>query len=281
MPTEAMANADQIALWNGPGGSAWTDTRDVLDRMFAPFEDLLCDPLPAAPSPAALDVGCGTGAVTLALARRLPGDGWVAGIDVSAPMIEVARARAEKAGLPVDFVLADAQTHHFPSESVDLIISRFGVMFFDDPVAAFANLRQAAKPEGRLRFAAWRSLAENAFMTAAERAVAPHLPNLPARDPNAPGQFAFADPDRIHGILSESGWTGIEIRPVDVVCSFAERDLAHYFTRLGPVGLVLREADAATRARVIETIRAAFDPFVAGDEVRTTAACWLVEATAR
>jgi hypothetical protein len=131
-----------------------------------------------------------------------------------------------------------------------------------------------------LWFVAWRSAAENPFMTTAERAAAPLLPNLPARRPDAPGQFAFANGDRVSAILEESGWAGIDIRPIDVDCSLPEKELVGYLTRLGPVGLILQEADTRTRAHVIETVRVAFDPFVQGADVRFTAACWMVDARA-
>jgi hypothetical protein len=117
-------------------------------------------------------------------------------------------------------------------------------------------------------------------MTTAERATAPLLPNLPARRPGAPGQFAFADRHRVSAILEESGWTGVDIQPIDVDCTLPEKDVPGYLTRLGPVGLVLQEADEETRMQVIDTVRAAFDPFVHGTQVRFTAACWSVSARA-
>jgi hypothetical protein len=117
-------------------------------------------------------------------------------------------------------------------------------------------------------------------MTTAERAAAPFVPNLPARRPDEPGQFAFADPKRIHAILTESGWSGIDIQPIDVTCVLPERELVRYFTRFGPLGLVLHEADERTRAQIVETVRAAFDTYVRGTEVRYTAACWMVDARA-
>jgi hypothetical protein len=159
-----------------------------------------------------------------------------------------------------------------------MIVSRFGVMFFDDPVRAFENLRRVAREKAELRFLAWRSAAENAFMTTAERAAAPLLPNLPARRPDAPGQFAFADPRRISHILDESGWSHMDIRSIDVPCTLPEEELVRYFTTLGPIGLILHEADAATRQHVVEALRAAFEPFVRGSEVHFTAACWMVSA---
>jgi SAM-dependent methyltransferase len=164
--------------------------------------------------------------------------------------------------------------------SFDMIISRLGVMFFDDSVEAFANLHRAARHDADLRFIAWRSGEENAFMTTAERAAAPQLPNVLPRRPDAPGQFAFADQHRVHAILQASGWADIHIRPIDVACAFPEAALVGYLTRLGPLGRILHEADDRTRAQVIETVRAAFDPFVHGADVRFTAACWLVSARA-
>ena len=160
-----------------------------------------------------------------------------------------------------------------------MIVSRFGVMFFSDPVAAFANLRRAARPGGEMRLLAWRGMDDNPFMTAAERAAAPLLPDLPVRKPDAPGQFAFADRDRVGRILEESGWTDIDIQPVDVPCTMPAAELEFYFTRLGPVGLALASADDALRAKVVDTVRPAFAPFVHGPLVRFTAACWSISAT--
>jgi SAM-dependent methyltransferase len=202
------------------------------------------------------------------------------GVDISDAMIAAARARSERDGTSVGFIRGNAQDYPFQTSSFDMIISRFGVMFFDDPVRAFANLRRAARDGGTLRFVAWRSVAENPFMTTAERAAAPLLPNLPARTPDAPGQFALAREERIHSILKESGWADIEIEPIDVDCRLPEKELIGYLTRLGPVGLILQEADDRTRGRVIETVRAAFDPFVHGSEVRFSAACWMISGRA-
>ncbi|MFI7415068.1 class I SAM-dependent methyltransferase [Streptomyces sp. NPDC049627] len=271
---------EQAARWNALAGHAWVEMQPVLDGMFQPFEDLLVEAVTPAPGSRVLDVGCGTGGTTLAVARRLGAVGHCVGVDISEPMITVARARAEREGTPATFLHADAQDHAFEPAAFDAVISRFGVMFFHDPVRAFANLRRAVKDNARLRFIAWRSAEENPFMTTAERAAAPLLPDLPARRADGPGQFAFADSGTVRHVLEKSGWTGIDIRPVDVECTLPESELVRYFTRLGPLGQVLPETDERTRARVVETVRAAFDTFVQGAEVRYTAACWLVDARA-
>lgn len=272
---------EQATLWNGRAGRAWVETQGLLDQMFKPLEDLLVAAVCASSGGRVLDVGCGTGSTTLAVARRLGVNGHCTGIDISRPMIAAARARAEREGAPASFIQADAQIHALEPASFDVIISRLGVMFFDDSGRAFANLRRSSRDDARLQFIAWRGAAENPFMTTAERAAAPLLPNLPARRPDAPGQFAFADRDRVYSILDASGWAEIDIRAIDVACSLPEQELVRYLTRLGPVGLILHEADDQTRALVIETIRAAFDSYVHAGEVRFTAACWMVGAQCR
>ncbi|MBB1604771.1 class I SAM-dependent methyltransferase [Variovorax sp. UMC13] len=267
----------QAALWNGRAGRAWVEGQAMLDRMFAPFEAMLVDAAAAVAAQAVLDVGCGTGATTHAIARRLGPSAHCTGVDISQPMVAAARLRAGP-GARTDFLCGDAQTQAFAPARFDLLVSRFGVMFFDDPVAAFMNLRRAARPGAELRLIAWRSAEQNPFMTTAERAAAPLLPALPPRQPDAPGQFAFAERDRVEAILRGSGWGGIAIEPIDVGCSLPEADLVRYFTGLGPLGLVLEDADEATRTRLVDTVRQAFDPFVRGDEVRYDAACWWITA---
>ncbi|MDC0766916.1 class I SAM-dependent methyltransferase [Streptomyces sp. HD] len=271
---------EQATRWNGRAGHAWVDAQAVLDQTLKPYEGPLVEAAAAESGGRVLDVGCGTGGTTLAVARRLGPAGHCVGVDISEPMIAAARARAERAGTPASFIRADAAEHPFEPAAFDAVISRFGVMFFDDPVRAFTNLRRAARDGAGLRFIAWRGPAENPFMTTAERAAAPLLPSLPARRSDGPGQFAFADSEKVHRILEESGWSGIDIRPIDVECTLPERELVGYFTRLGPLGQVLPDTDEQARARIVETVRAAFDPFVHGTEVRFTGACWLVDARA-
>jgi SAM-dependent methyltransferase len=200
------------------------------------------------------------------------------GVDISEPLIAAARARARRDNTPATFICANAQTYPLEPATFDLIVSRFGIMFFDDPVAAFANLRHAVRDGGELQVIAWRSAASNPFMTTAEGAAAPLLSNLPPRRPNVPGQFALADDRQMHAILDASGWRDVDIRALDVTCTMPAKQLAHHATRLGPVGLALQEADATTRVRVTDAVLAAFEPFVDGDEVRFTAACWMVAA---
>ncbi|KQX21721.1 MULTISPECIES: class I SAM-dependent methyltransferase [unclassified Sphingomonas] len=268
--------AEQQALWNGVAGQAWVDEQALLDRLFAPFETLLVEAARETSGGRVLDVGCGTGATTLAVARALGSAGDCTGVDISAPMIALARDRAAREGIAARFVQADVEGHGFAPAGFDLVMSRFGVMFFGDPVRAFAGLRAAVRPGGGLAMLVWRGAADNPFMTAAERAAAPLLPPQPPRDPDAPGQFAFADPDRVRRILGAGGWSGIEIEPVDVDCALSDAELDTYSVRLGPLARVLPTLDEAERAPIVAAVRAGFDPYRTDGQVRFTAACWMI-----
>lgn len=274
-PAEGSNDA-QVQLWNGPAARAWVDARDILDQVLGPYDAHLLEV--ATTARRVLDVGCGTGGTTIGLARTV--DGECTGVDISEPMIAVARERAAREHVAAQFVLADAQSYPFEEASVDAIVSRFGVMFFADPVRAFANLRRTATADARLRFLAWRSPAENPFMTTAERAAAPLLPELPTRRPDEPGQFAFADPDRVARILGDAGWSDVSVQPLDQPCELTVDQLDRYLSQVGPVGMLLADADEDLRARVFATVRAAFEPFVDGTAVRFSAACWLVDGRA-
>jgi SAM-dependent methyltransferase len=279
----ARVAEEQAALWNGSSGEAWIAAQAVLDDLFRPVEALLADTAASLGATGVLDVGCGTGATTIALARRLGPSATCTGLDVSATMIDVARERAARETPRPRFVCADAQTHPFEPDTFDLLTSRFGVMFFGDPVAAFANLRRATAPGGALRAVVWRGPEDNPFMATAARAAADVLPEgaLPqGRPTGAPGQFSFADPDRVGTILDGGGWRDPDLEAVDLPCVMPASDLREYVTRLGPLSQALRGLDDADRARALEVVLPAFDQFTEGDVVHVDIGCWLVGATA-
>lgn len=280
MTKEMMTSFDQAALWNGCAGATWVAKQALLDDLFAPIADALADAVEAAGARHLLDIGCGTGATTLAVARRIGEGGTALGIDISAPMVARATERGAAEGLPVRFIEGDAQSKAFAPAAFDMAISRFGVMFFSDSVAAFANIRRAMTPGGLLHAIAWRGPRDNGFMTAAERAAQPLLPAMPARDPEAPGQFAFADKDRVLGLLWDAGWSDIDIEATDFACAFPASALADYVASMGPLGLFLAQVDGAERARIVDQVLPAFDRYIDGDAVRFTAACWSIRARA-
>src|SRR5215475_10545722 len=184
-------NADQIAYWNGAAGQRWTDRQAVQDVILAGVSQILIDRARPAPGERAIDVGCGCGATTIALAERVAPSGFVLGVDISEPMLSRARERAPRS-LPLTFVQADATVYPFDPQNFDLLVSRFGVMFFAEPAVSFSNLRRAMRPEGRVTFACWRDPRENPWMTISLQAVYQHVPKLPQLGPEDPSPFAFA-----------------------------------------------------------------------------------------
>src|SRR3974390_2918202 len=215
MPVGHDRNADQIAYWNGPGGEHWTERQPLQDILLAPISQILIDSAAANPGERIIDVGCGCGSTSIALAQAVAPSGFVLGIDISAPMLARARQLAPKT-LPVDFVLADATVHPFDPASFDVLVSRFGVMFFAEPALSFANLRRALRPSGRVAFACWREPRENPWMMAPLQAIYQHVPKLPPPGPEDPGPFAFASEARVHRILGDAGYKAIAMEPVDL-----------------------------------------------------------------
>lgn len=276
--TETEANAAQIEYWNATTGQTWADLQERLDTQLEPLGEEAMRALAPKPGERILDVGCGSGQTTLSLAKAVEPGGSVLGVDISRPMLDVARRRSE-GGRPT-FLEADAQTHSFEPKTFDAAFSRFGVMFFADPVAAFANIRAALKPGGRLTFVCWRRPDENPFMTLPMTAALTFLPPPPPTDPLAPGPFAFADPDRVRNILSQAGFEAIETTPHDRKIGSGDLEQTLAVTqRIGPLGSMLR-GYPEQRDRVIDAVREALRPHAGPDGVKLASASWIVTARA-
>ena len=212
MKTKDELAAEQAAYWKGAGGTMWLGAYDRIQRGIAGFTETALEATNAQPGERALDVGCGTGGTTADLAKAVGAKGHVLGADISEPLVEAARAR----GLGnATFEVADATTHAFEPASFDLAFSRFGVMFFGDPVAAFQNIRRALKPSGRLVFLCWRTAAENAWSAVPMRAAQRFLAPMARPGPEDPGQYSFGDRSRVERILTQAGFNGLSIEPVD------------------------------------------------------------------
>ena len=273
------ANEDQIRFWNEKAGQNWTLLQTQMDANMAAIGDAVLAFAQARPGMTVLDVGCGTGFTSLALARA---GAKVTGVDISRPMLALARERASKEGLSITFTEADASAHSFAA-AFDLIFSRFGVMFFDVPAAAFANMRTALKPGGRIAFVCWRTPPENPWALVPLLAAKPFLPEQPTPDPLAPGPFAFADAKRVEDILVQAGFSGIRIEKLDTAMSLGN-DLglaAAQTLQIGPLSRAVGDADEETRARIVQAVHDALAQFVKPDgEILLPAACWLVAAKA-
>jgi SAM-dependent methyltransferase len=227
-----------------------------------------------------IDIGCGCGTTSFEIARRVGASGHVTAIDISRPMLDVARGEAERNRVHnVTFLEADAQTHAFQTASYDALFSRFGVMFFIDPVAAFKNLLAALKPKsGRLAFACWRPLKENPWMAVPVKAAMQHLPPQERPDPLAPGPYAFADAERVKRILAEAGYVKIVAAPHDQKVAMGPLDDAvEQCTRVGPLSRLLLEYPDAV-APVMETLRKTLAEYASEGVVRMDSAVWIFTA---
>jgi SAM-dependent methyltransferase len=274
-------NADQLAYWNGPGGLGWVARQAHTDITLAPVLEALLELAAPRAGERVLDVGCGCGASTLALARAVGPAGRVAALDISGPMLAEGRARAGAAGIAnIDWRQADPATAAL--EGFDLLASSFGLMFFGDPVAAFAHMRGTAVPGARMAFVAWRPLAENPWMEVPMRAVSPHLPPRPKADPQAPGMFAFADPGRVSQLLAAAGWTAPRLDKLDLDLDIAAgrglEEAVAQSTAIGVVNSWLRGQPAEVVTAAIESLHQALAAHVEGASVRLPGAMWLVSS---
>ena len=265
-----------IEYWNASGASRWVAGRERIDRSLAAIADALIAFAAPRPGERVLDVGCGCGTNTLELARRTGAPAL--GLDISVPMLAAARARVP-AGVDVTFVEGDASVHPLEAR-FDLVCSRFGVMFFADPVAAFAHLRSALAPGGRLAFVCWRAFDANPWAAAPFEAARPLLPPQPEPDPHAPGPFAFADAARVRDLLARAGWRDIVTTPLDVTMWMGDSldDAVTEALTIGPLARAAVDATPEVRARIAERVRVAYAPFVTAAGVTPPAAAWLVGA---
>ena len=272
-------NAQQIEFWNGAVAERWVALQERLDLNMHAITDAA---IPfAAPSPGerVLDIGCGCGTTTLLLAFAVAPEGTASGVDISAPMLALARARAKAQNANVTFVEADATVHEF-QPVFDLVFSRFGVMFFADPVAAFANIRKGLAPGGRLAFVCWRSMKENAWATAPLMAAKDLLPPQEPVDPFAPGPFAFAEKDRLAAILRDAGWSSVRIESHDCRMNLGAtlEEASAFALDVGPLARAARELDDVTRTKIREAVTVALEPFRSPAGITPPATCWFVGA---
>lgn len=269
--------ADQAAFWNGPGGAAWLASHERIERGIAGFGESALAAAAPRPGERVLDIGCGTGGTTAALAAAVGSSGRVLGVDISEPLVAASRARHIA---NATFERADAATHPFEPGSFDLVFSRFGVMFFGDPVAAFTNLRRALKPSGRLVFVCWRTPQENPWGLVPFRAAAPFLPPVERPGPEEPGQYSFGDRARVERILKGAGFGAASFEPVDRPMRLGETiaETLDNLGKFGPLARLFAETSPAQVARAKEAIAAALQPHVTADGVQLTGACWLVRA---
>jgi ubiquinone/menaquinone biosynthesis C-methylase UbiE len=272
MTEQTVGNAQMQRYWNEVAGPRWVARQGVQEARNIEVADLLLAAARPAAGERVLDVGCGTGATALPFAAAVGPQGHVTGIDIAEPMLAVARGRVAEQGIAnLTLLLADAQVHELPQASFDLLTSRFGVMFFADPVAAFRNLIGALRPGGRLCMAVWAPIADNPHWKIpydiAVRRLGPPAPV----SPRAPGPLAFSERGYLRDILEQAGFADIAVEPrgFHVVGTTAESEAEHA-ALFGPAQRLMdeKEADEATRRAVVEETKGAYAGFVTKDGVR-------------
>jgi SAM-dependent methyltransferase len=271
------SNAQQIEYWNGPVGERWARLQERIDLHLADITGAaLCFAAPRV-GERILDVGCGCGTTTFLLALEAGNEGAATGIDVSAPMLNLARGRAMAQNAGIAFLEADASSYEF-QPIFDLVFSRFGIMFFADPVRAFANIRTGLAPCGRLAFVCWRSFPENVWASEPMAAAMHLLPQQEPIDPFAPGPFALADLEHLRGILERAGYGSVRIEPFDGVMNMGAtlEDAAAEVLNIGPLARAATELDEPRRAQIRSVVERAYAKYQSAGGVTPPAACWFV-----
>ena len=286
MTEKASDNAEQIEYWNGEGGQDWAERNQQMEKTLAPLAEEVIAAADPRPGEAVLDIGCGCADTSLSLLHRVGPAGRVLGVDISGPMLAVAATKAEQ--LPEDlcsaitFEQADASSYRFQAGSFDLLFSRFGVMFFANPISAFANMRIALKPGGRIAFLCWAPVPENEWITLPMGAALQHVPPPEPAPPNAPGPFGLSNPGFVDQVLNEAGYSNINIASTRPTMRFGhglqKEQIADFFVEASPVSRLFTGAPPDKMEAMRRTIAAAIMPYHDGTTINLGASCWLVTA---
>jgi SAM-dependent methyltransferase len=270
-------NADLFNVWDGTEGAYWTRYEHIFAHAQPALTQRMFEAAEIAATDAVLDIGCGSG-VTTREAARLASSGRALGVDLSSQMLALARKQAADEGVTnVEFAQADAQVEAFADASFDVAISRFGVMFFAEPVIAFTNIAHALKPQGRIALVVWRSLHEQEWFDALIGAVAMDR-EIPMPPPNAPGPFGLADAEHTRGILTKAGFDDIAFDAVDatLIVGYTPDEALEFVSGLGPIPGLLSSLDDSERATAVANLRASIDEHTEPDAVRYATAGWII-----
>ena len=275
-----IVNVDQAEAWDGPEGEHWALHHERFDRTISPHHRTLMPATAIAPGERVLDIGCGNGLTSRDAARAVGPSGSVLGVDLSGPMLARATQLAKDEGLDnVRFEQADAQVHRFEQGAYDLVMSRFGIMFFLDPVAAFTNIASALRPGGRLVAAVWQSVPANEWVSAMRDALAVGR-DLPMPPPGAPSPFSLADPDFARSVLTDAGFTDIDFARSEHPWHMGSQtdDAYDFITGLHVIKMMLEDLDDATRAQALDNLRATIAAHQTPDGVVFGSAAWIITA---
>jgi SAM-dependent methyltransferase len=275
------SNAAQIEFWNSAASRAWADQHEQMDRAVAEVTKALLDLAAPQPGERVLDIGCGSGTTVLELAARVGPDGYVLGADIADHSVARARERIAAAGVQhAEAIVADVSVQSFEPNSFDLSFSRFGVMFFSDPAAAFANVHRAMKPGGRVALAVFRAAADDLWPNSPLAAVRHLLPPIPVPGPEDPGPFSWAEPNRVHRILEGAGFREVSLTPLDPFGRLggSAAEAAQFMMLFGPLTRLLPALSEPQRDAVRSAIEDFFEGHTTSQGVVLPAANWVVRA---
>ena len=280
----SQSNADQEQYWNSNAGKQWVEFQDELDRLLERVNDRLLQRSEIESGERVLDIGCGTGATTMSVAPLVGQSGFVAGVDISETLLGCAKSRSENiSGGRIEYTLADAQSSRFNAASFDLIISRFGIMFFANPVLAFKNLAVALRKGGRMSFVSWADASDNPWFAIPRDAAIDQLGKPAPTPPTAPGPLAFANVDYVLNIMDEAGLEArsADIEQVDLLYSGKVSEAAHLASNVGPAMRIIKEFDGspADIVEIKKKVAAGFQKFAVNDGIRIPATLNFFRAT--
>ena len=274
--------SEPAAEWAGEKGRFWAEHADWFSGLLADFVDPVLQGAAFAPGERVLDIGCGGGDLSMAAATAVGPEGSVLGVDLSGDELDVARVRAAQRGVDnVEFREADASTGDLGPQPVDVLVSRFGVMFFADPVAAFTHLRAAVRPGGRLAFVCWQSREDNEWTTVPAQAVAAVVPLAPPVPDAPPDGFAFQDPDRVRSILDEAGWSEVELADTARIVHLGDSadEAVAFIQQMDYARAALEPASPDQRAEALDRVRSALRSRAGADgAIDLAGRVWLVRA---
>ena len=287
-PNLAGIDAQTHAAWNGSSGRSWLEHQVRFDAMLGAYRDAVVEAAELNPGESVIDIGCGTGDTTIALASQVTVSGHTSGIDISTLLLGRAAERAQAARLAIDFVLGDAATYPFEAQSTDILCSRLGIMFFSDPVAAFANMHRTLKPHGRLAMLSWRGVDENEGALLPLQAARPFVKPSGPPSPDAPGPFSFGDRDRVKRILVDAGYKSITVEPFDAPLLFGEgntveeqiSDAVSNAFHIGPLSRLLAQEPDDVHAAVCDALRQIYVAKLVPEGVMLSGGAWIITARA-
>lgn len=277
-------NANMDEFWNGTGGEKWLLFQEAMDESLRPFGHQALAFAAIRAGENVLDIGCGCGDTSIEIARRVGADGSVQGVDISAPILARAKSQAEILTVPnLSFEHGDAQVCPLRPEYFDLVFSRFGIMFFDDPVAAFTNLRRAMKLGGRLVFICWQPIIDNEWVTISLDVVARHITLPPPPGPQDSGPMSFGKPERVNSVLSAAGFTDIAVSDFSSMFTIGNSidQAVDFLTQMGPASGAIAKSDTSdrTKSEIAADLRNALSKFSHVEGVTLGAATWIVTAS--